>query len=255
MTFIRLLPAIALLSLPLEGVAQMTGGAEQAGGTHLQGEDLLMRNSLSQSEIKRLAEQIDQWNRAAGDVGVSPEAARYRTQAMLGALKIPCEVSRATFRGSMPADSGQQVYEAVCERGFGYLLALRGSDLRAVSCLAPDRDSLPVKCELPGNSASPAQPPAETAPDSRPTLAWFKEVLASRGIACQVKRARIVGRESIKRRYVVEFECTDRAGGLVAFVPPADDTVNAFESMDCASAAGQGIRCELLPGAPPANPG
>ena len=64
-------------------------------------------------------------------------------------------------------------------------------------------------------------------------------------MSCQTKRARIVGRESIKRRYLVEFECSDRPEGLVAFVPPAGDTVNPFESMSCTSAAERGIRCEL----------
>ena len=50
---------------------------------------------------------------------------------------------------------------------------------------------------------------------------------------------------SAVRRYLVEFECSDRPEGLVAIVPPAADTVNPFESMNCALAAERGIRCEL----------
>jgi hypothetical protein len=70
--------------------------------------------------------------------------------------------------------------------------------------------------------------------------------LSRNGLTCQTKRARIIGRESIKRRYLVEFECTDRPEGVIAFVPPAGDAVNAFESMDCAKAATRGIRCEFI---------
>ena len=100
-----------------------------------------------------------------------------------------------------------------------------------------------VACELSSTARAASPSPA----DSRPTLSWFKEELSRHGVSCQTKRARIVGRESIKRRYLVEFECADRPEGLVAFVPPAGDTINPFESMDCASAAARGIRCELLP--------
>jgi hypothetical protein len=78
-------------------------------------------------------------------------------------------------------------------------------------------------------------------------LSWFKEELSRNGVGCETKRARIVGRESIKRRYLVEFDCADRPEGLVAFVPPAGDTAHPFESMTCALAAARGIRCEWVP--------
>ena len=95
--------------------------------------------------------------------------------------------------------------------------------------------------------SSQAAPAAGRAVDSRPSLEWFKEALTRNGVSCVTKRARIVGRESIKRRYLVEFECSDRPEGLMAFVPPVGDTANAFESMNCEAAAKRGIRCEWMP--------
>jgi hypothetical protein len=73
-------------------------------------------------------------------------------------------------------------------------------------------------------------------------------------VSCQSKRARIIGRESVKRRYLVEFECSDRPEGLIAYVPAAGDATHAFESMNCPSAAQRGIKCELLAGGTAASP-
>lgn len=246
-----LLSILAVLILPVESPAQ-TVVAPNAGASGRQepGGDNLSRDTLSQSDLKRLTEKIEQWNRVEGNVGVPPQVAKVRTTAMLTVLKLACEVSEASYRGTAPDDAGQQVYEAACENGMGYLLRLKHSVLTGVSCLASDREESPVKCTLPGNTGSELSPGvASAAPpngDTRPSLSWFKEALSRNGVSCESKRARIVGRESIKRRYLVEFECPDRPEGLVAFVPPAGDTVNSFESMNCLSAAERGIRCELL---------
>jgi hypothetical protein len=318
-----LLSMLAVLALPLEAFAQATGAPNSgAAGRQEPGGDNVSRDTLSQADLKRLNEKIDQWNRVEGKLGVPPRVAKVRTAAMLEVLQVTCGVSNAAYRGTGPEDAQQNIYEAACKDGMGYLLLLQDSSLKGISCLSADREQSPVKCALPENSdskvaaaavlagnkisckvrdlkslgtsaanldhievacedggayvirsphpgaggklevlgcqdaikqgvacelsptASAAPPPAA---DSRPTLAWFKEELSRRGVSCQTKRARIVGRESIKRRYVVEFECSDRSEGLVAYVPPAGDTVNPFESMTCASAAERGIRCEFLP--------
>jgi hypothetical protein len=81
--------------------------------------------------------------------------------------------------------------------------------------------------------------------NARPNLAWFKDALAKNGVSCESKHARIVGRESIKRRYLVDFDCKDHPEGLVAIVPPADDTTNKFETMNCATAATRGVQCQF----------
>ena len=316
------LTILFVLSFPVDSSAQAGGGAAQtATGGHEPAEDIRTRNSLSQSELKRLAEQIDQWRRVEGKGGVPPRVAKSRTAAMLRVLNVSCAVTDAAYRGVAPDNAERHVYEAACNDGLGYLFFLQQETLTGTSCLATGSDESQMKCALPANSdsrimagtvlknshiqcnvkevkwlgASAAnldhvevacessggyvmrspQPgssgkldvlscpdaikqgitcelsvnaPSATVStaDLRPTLSWFKEVLSRNGVSCQSKRARIVGRESIKRRYLVEFECSDRPEGLIAFVPPAGDTANAFESMSCAVAAERGIRCELL---------
>lgn len=300
-------------------LAQSPGGSSALPSRDGPTEDLRTRNALSQPEIKRLSEQIDRWNRVEGRGAMTPREVNARTAAMLGALKVPCAVSEAIYRGDAPATPGQKIYEAACEDGMGYLLLLQRSTLQGISCLATDSENQPVKCELPANADNRAiaskvlsrhqieckvrdlkwlgtsaadldhvevacedgsgymmrspgigssgtleimgcreaikqglacelSSQAGTAPgrvaDSRPSLDWFKEALSRNGVGCLTKRGRIIGRESVKRRYLVEFECTDRPDGLIAFVPPVGDTVNAFESMSCPTAAQRGIRCE-----------
>jgi hypothetical protein len=309
---------LMMLALPLQGLGQAGAGNAGAAGRQQPVEDTLTRDTLSQQDLKRLAEKIDQWSRIDGKKGVTPRVARERATAMLAALQVSCSVSDAAYRGQAPDSAAPHVYEAACEEGMGYLLELRGKDLTGVSCLA-DREGPAPRCSLPANvdgksilaavlgrqripcevrdfkwlgSSSSGldhveaaceggigyvlrHPPpgkagtlevfncqdsarqgiactltptavAAAAPttDSRPTLAWFKQALSQNGVSCESKRARIIGRESIKRRYLVEFECTDHPEGLVAFVPSAGDTANSFESMSCAQAVARKIRCE-----------
>jgi hypothetical protein len=319
MKILTLLSVLTVFAMPPACLAQGAGGASAASPVRDEPtDDLRTRNALSQSEIKRLAEQIEQWNRVEGNAGVPPRVARLRTAAMLKALNVSCVVTDAAYRGPAPDAAAENVYEAACEDGMGYLLTLQGSALKGTACLATVAESL-LKCALPANadgkvmagnvlnrhqieckvrdsrwlganaagmdhievacdsgdgymirtphlglsgkldvfscrdalehgircelSSQPGSVSASAA-DSRPTLAWFKDALSRYGVSCQSKRARIIGRESIKRRYLVEFECTDRPEGLVTFVPAAGDAVNPFESINCETAAVRGIRCE-----------
>jgi hypothetical protein len=320
MKLLTLLSLLAVLALPVECSAQAGVGNTGAAGRQEPTQEIQARDSLSTSDLKRIAEQVDQWKRVEGNGSVKPRVAKARTNAMLGVLNASCVVSDAAYRGKSPDNDAQTIYEAACEDGRGYLLILQGSTLSGISCLETGWEESPVKCALPANSdsnvmagavlnrngieckvrelkslgtsaanldyieaacesgggyvmrsprlgstgklevlscqdaskqgvacklspqAASASPPGS---DSRPTLSWFKEALTRNGVSCNTKRARVVGRESIKRRYLVEFECSDRPDGLVAFVPPAEDKVNAFESMNCVSAAERGIRCEL----------
>jgi hypothetical protein len=327
MKLLTLLYTLIVFAAPLASFAQGAGGPGPAPIRDEPTDDLRTRNALSQSEMKLLAEQIEQWNRVEGKAGVPPRMAKVRTASMLKVLNVSCAVTQAAYRGTAPDAPAKKVYEAACEDGMGYLLTLQDSTLTGTSCLAttgesPVRCALPanadgrvmagnvlarreiqckvrdsrwlganaagldhvevacengdgyvirtphlglsgeldvfdcqeaikrgVRCELSAQAAAPASPA-----DARPSLAWFKDALARHGVACQSKRARIIGRESIKRRYLVEFDCTDRPDGLVTFVPMADDTVNAFESMNCPSAAGRGIRCEWANAGTPPSP-
>jgi hypothetical protein len=248
MKLFMVLSALTAMALPIASPGQGVAGTGGAASRQEPTEDLRMQNALSQAEIRRLAEQIDQWHRVDGTAGVPPNVARTRTSAMLAVLKVSCAVSDAAYRGQTLDDTGTQIYEAACEKGGGYVIRSPrpGSigKLEALSCQEAFAQGVP--CELSPQPQPTARP--EPAADARPALAWFKDALAGNGVLCETRRARIVGRESIKRRYVVEFECVNRAEGLIAFVPAAGDSVNPFESMSCVSAAARGIRCELLSG-------
>jgi hypothetical protein len=107
-----------------------------------------------------------------------------------------------------------------------------------------------AKCQLTtGGSAAAAEAPAAAAstsePQARPTLQWFKDALSKNGVACDVKKARILGRESVKRRYIVEYQCPQQPHGVVAYVPSDSDTVNAFEWIDCDAAAARKLACQF----------
>jgi hypothetical protein len=285
-------------------------------------EDLRTQNAMSQSELKRLGEMVDQWSRVEGKAGVSPREARKRAGQMLEVLEVSCELTDAAYRGTVPGETPAHLYEAACADGMGYLMRLAGDSLSGTSCLSGDELASQVKCALPANFDTRAlvaavlrgrSVPCEvsdvrwsgvdadnrdhvevacesepgkvlryprpgrrgelqvlgceeagssgvrcqltaSAPgggaDSRPTLSWFKEALARHGVTCESRRARIVGRESIKRRYVVAFECDGLPEGLIAFVPAEGDTVNAFESINCVTAASRGIHCQFVSAAP-----
>jgi hypothetical protein len=165
---------------------------------------------------------------------------------MLGHHHIDCAVRDVKWLGTSAADLDH--IEVACESGVGYMVRSprigSSGKVEVVDCQESLKQG--VACELSSSGATSGR-----VADSRPSLEWFKEALSRNGVTCLTKRARIVGRESIKRRYLVEFECTDRPEGLIAFVPPVGDTVNPFESMSCAVAAERGIRCEWVsaPGA------
>ncbi len=145
--------------------------------------------------------------------------------------------------------------EVSCRDGQGWVLrtpapgGMAGIDV--LSCL--DAAGHGARCQMLASAsegAATAPPTAANPPPDgpRPDLQWFKQALSERDIVCDVKKARIVGRESIKRRYVVEYQCDGQPQGLVAYVPAPGDTVNPFESMDCAAAAERKIACQFVGG-------
>jgi hypothetical protein len=152
-----------------------------------------------------------------------------------------CSVRDVKWLG---VDAGNRDHvEVACEAVAGYVLRYprpgRRGEIEVLGCEEAGKSG--VRCQL---SAAASAPGGET--DSRPTLAWFKDALARQGVSCATKRARIIGRESVKRRYVVEFECEGRPEGLITYVPAEGDTVNAFESMNCVTAASRGLQCQFL---------
>ena len=142
--------------------------------------------------------------------------------------------------------------EIACNDGQGFVLRTPAPGAVAVidvlSCA--DAATHGAQCQMSAPApaiAAPAAAGGSPPPDGpRPNLQWFKDALSKNGVSCDVKKARVVGRESIKRRYVVEYQCPQQPQGLVAYVPSPGDTTNPFESMDCAAAAEKKITCQFL---------
>src|SRR3954471_10046419 len=101
MKLLTLLCTLIVFAAPIESFAQGAG----PGPAPIRDEptdDLRTRNALSQSEMKLLAEQIEQWNRVEGKAGVPPRMARVRTASMLKVLNVSCAVTQAAYRGTAP---------------------------------------------------------------------------------------------------------------------------------------------------------
>lgn len=146
--------------------------------------------------------------------------------------------------------------EVACNDGQGFVLRTPVPGAVGVIDVLSCADAAPhgAQCQMlaPAPAVAAAAVPAAAADGSpvpegpRPNLQWFKDVLSQNGVSCDVKKARVVGRESIKRRYVVEYQCPQQPQGLVAYVPSPGDTTHPFESMDCAAAAEKKITCQFV---------
>jgi len=126
--------------------------------------------------------------------------------------------------------------EVACTGGQGYIVtsALPGSTkpIHAVRC--PDSAKQGLPCKLSDNG-----PPAVT-------LQTFIDAIGQHKVACDAndKNTRLIGQETARKRYVVEFKCTQQPKGLVAFIPLSGNTA-PFETADCTAAAKRGIACTL----------
>jgi hypothetical protein len=141
--------------------------------------------------------------------------------------------------------------EIACNDAHGFVLRTpvpgAAAAIDVLSCADAAKHGAQCQMSAPAPAAAAATAGGAPPPEgSRPDLQWFKDALSKNGVSCDVKKARIAGRESIKRRYVVEYQCPQQPQGLVAFVPPPGDTTNPFESMDCAAAAEKKITCQFV---------
>ena len=76
------------------------------------------------------------------------------------------------------------------------------------------------------------------------TMQTFEDALAQHHVTCTVANSRLVGKESVKQRHIVEFQCPEHPDGLVAYIPLEGNTA-PFETVDCKTAVRRGITCKL----------
>ncbi len=147
----------------------------------------------------------------------------------------PCTVTNYRWAGQSSA-AHTEFDEVVCSDKKGYMLAiaLPGSvaPVRVSTCHDSAMRGLP--CKLSDNGGQII------------TIQTFKDALQKRGVACDAgdKDVRVIGRENVQKRFVVEFRCHQHPNGLVAYIPLGSNKA-PFEALDCASAARRGVTCKL----------
>lgn len=145
---------------------------------------------------------------------------------ILGKLGKPCQVNNVRTIGQ-EVGKNTELTEAACSGGTGYIIssALPGSTNPPSAETCVDAYKRGLSCKM-----SSAGAPVLTAQT-------FKDALAQHNISCAADNLRLVGKETVKQRHVVEFKCPQQQpNGLVAFIP-LEANVAPFETMDCAQAA------------------
>jgi hypothetical protein len=154
---------------------------------------------------------------------------------LVSATGTACAVKEVRWFG-LSASREIEYSEVACADGTGYLLRLpRTSASTQVSALGcRDAATQGLSCHL--SDGGPVSTPV--------TLQTFRDALKQNGVSCEPDRLRVVGRERVDKRYVVEVQCPQQPAGVVAFIPLGGST-NKFEAIDCLAAADRGVTCQF----------
>ncbi len=133
-----------------------------------------------------------------------------------------CTVSGIRWFG-YSASTQTEYSEVACADGKGYLLKIPqtgvSAQIRTMSCQEAAVQGL--KCRL-----------TDTGPASTPvSMQILRDALKNNGVNCEPAHLRIIGRETIDKRYVVELQCPEQPTGMVAFIP-LDGNPMPFETID-----------------------
>ena len=148
---------------------------------------------------------------------------------------VSCMVSKINYIG-LNSKSKIEYDEVACLDGKGYILvsALPGQTISPQTMSCHDAAMRGIVCKL---------------TDSGPvvTKQTFIDALAAHKVPCAASadKMHIIGQETAKKRYVVEFLCpAEQPKGLVAFIPLSGST-SPFEAVDCKAAARKSAVCKL----------
>lgn len=146
-----------------------------------------------------------------------------------------CSVNSVRWFG-FSASSRTEYSEVACADGNGYLLKIpqTGISAQVSSMSCRDAAAQGLKCRL--TDAGPVSTPV--------SLQSLRDALKHNGVDCEPAQLRLIGREAVDRRYVVEVQCPQQPKGMVAFIP-LDGNTSKFETIDCAAAVEQEIVCKL----------
>jgi hypothetical protein len=154
---------------------------------------------------------------------------------LLATTSTSCGVKDVRWFG-LSTSRETEYAEVACSDGHGYLLRLpRTAAAAQVSALGcRDAATQGLKCHL--TDGGPVSTPV--------TLATFRDALKQNGVSCEPDHMRVVGRERVDKRYVVEVQCPQQPAGLVAFIP-LEGSTNKFEAIDCLAAVDRGVTCQF----------
>jgi hypothetical protein len=134
------------------------------------------------------------------------------------------------------AQTRTEYQEVVCGDGKGFLLrtALAGTNSPTSVMSCTDAAKQGIKCKL--TDGGPVSTPI--------TMEALIAAVEKHGVKCTASQTRLIGRENVRKRYVVEFACPEVPNGLVAFIP-LEGNSNPFETIDCAKAVERHLLCEF----------
>jgi hypothetical protein len=144
---------------------------------------------------------------------------------VLSGLGTACQVTNVNWIG---VNGGSEFTEIACSGGNGFVLkgpmpGASSTPISAASCV--DSSKQGISCKMSSNGAQPI------------TLDTFKQALAQHNVSCNAANVRSIGKETVLKRHVVEFQCLqEHPDGLVALIPLSDSQA-PFETMNCAQAA------------------
>ena len=148
-----------------------------------------------------------------------------------------CNVNGLRWFG-MNASTQTEYTEVTCGDGNGYLLRTAQTEPAAqvsvMNCQEAAKQGL--RCHLTdvGTAAVPV------------TMQTLRDALKENGVTCEPTQIHLIGRETVSKRYVVEMQCPDKPGGVVAFIPLGGNT-KQFETLDCSAAIERHVLCTLEP--------
>ena len=153
--------------------------------------------------------------------------------AVLGHLGTTCQAKAVRWMGQS-AKAHTEFTEVACSDGTGYVLtsATLGSSAAPAAQSCADAQKRGIMCKLTNSGPPPI------------TIQTFKDALAQHNVSCDATNVRVIGQETVQKRHVVEFQCSQHPKGLVAFIPLEGNTA-PFQTMDCAAAAKRHIMCKL----------
>jgi hypothetical protein len=144
----------------------------------------------------------------------------------------PCSVKNLRWFG-LAASTYTEYTEVECTDGSGYLLRAQqiesSAQISALSCQDAAKQGL--KCHL--TDGGPVTVPV--------TMQSFREALKENGVSCEPTQMRLIGRETVSKRYVVELQCPD-AADMVALIP-LEGNAKKFETLECGAAKERNILC------------